>query len=98
MKKLMPFILMAVFWGGMLWATDFNFDVKILNKEEVAKLSDEVLLDTYLNAVVEIDAVKEIHRTAGYTPKEYDAFKELLRYRILLIQEMQKRKIEIPPV
>ena len=73
-------------------------DVKILNADEISKLQDKDLLDAYVNTSVEIEALKSFHSTSGYIPKEYTKFKELLRYRILLLNEIKKRKLEAPVV
>ena len=88
---------MTIFLNGAVFAaTGFESDIKIKNEEEITGLSDKTLLDTYVNVVVEIEAVKSLHETAGFMPDEFKAFKELIRYRVLLIQEMKKRKLDIP--
>ena len=74
----------------------FLYEVTVLSKPEIQKLSDEALTDAYIDAAVEIEASKDFHRTAGFTPKEYKQHKDLLKYRILLIQEIEKRKLEVP--
>ena len=73
-------------------------DVKILNADEITKLHDKDLLDAYVNTSVEIEALKSFHSTSGYMPKEYAKFKDLLRYRIWLLNEIKKRKLEAPVV
>ena len=70
----------------------------ILSTDEIAALSDEKLKSTYIDVVVEIEAMKTFHTTSGFTPKEYTAFKKWLRYRIELIAEMQKREMTVPQV
>lgn len=69
---------------------------KILNDDEIAKLSDKELTDAYIDVSVEIEASTALRNTSGYTPEEYDSFKGLLRYRIVLINEIKKRKLEVP--
>ena len=71
-------------------------EIKFLPKSEIAKLSDEALLDAYIEAVVELKASETFHATSGFTPKEYDNYKDLLRYKILLVQEIDKRKLAAP--
>lgn len=72
-------------------------DVKILEQAEIGKLTDAQLVDTYIDIVVELEAGRAFHSTSGFKPKEYTAYKDLLRYRIYLLMEFQKRGIEIPP-
>ena len=98
MKKILCLGLLVVFLAGGVFAGDFDSQIKILNEEEISRLSDESLLNTYVDAAVEIEAVKSLHETAGFMPDEYTAFKELIRYRVLLIQEIKKRKLEVPAV
>lgn len=70
--------------------------VKILTEEEITKLSDKDLLNAYIDVAVEIQAQTSLHAASGYMPKEYESYKELLRYRVLLINEIKKRKLEVP--
>ena len=71
-------------------------DVSVLPKEEIIKLSDEKLTDAYMDAAVEIDASKSFHTTSGFTPKQYTEYKELLKYKMLLLMEMHSRNLDIP--
>lgn len=74
----------------------FALEVPILEKKEITALSDEKLVDTYLDVLVEIEAVRTFHVTSGFTPKDYRNFRSLLRYRLLLIMELAKRNVELP--
>ena len=76
----------------------FLYDVEILNKDKIAQLSDERLMDTYIDVLVEVEALKAFYAKGGFTPKEFQSFKDILRYRVLLILEMQKRKMDIPHI
>ena len=74
----------------------FMSEIQVLEKKQIVQLSDEKLIDAYLDVLVEIEAVKAFHTTSGFMPKEYRTFKDLLRYRLLLIMELTKRNIELP--
>jgi len=74
----------------------FLYEIKVLNKEEIRKLKDDALVDAYIDCLVELEASKSFHQTAGFTPKEYSKHKELLKYKIFLKTEIQKRKLELP--
>ena len=96
MKRTICAVLAVMMTATVCFAV-FESEVKILKKEEIAKLSDQVLIDTYLDAVVELEASKTLHTTSGFMPKEYKGFKDLVRYKLMLLQEISKRKLEIPP-
>lgn len=76
------------------WA--YMDDVVILDKKEIAKLSDDKLIDTYIDVIVEMEASKTFHTTSGFTPKSYVEYKDLLRYRVLILMEIHKRGLEAP--
>jgi hypothetical protein len=78
--------------AGSGWA--FLFEVPILSKEQIVKLSDRELEDKFLDAVVELEAVETFYCNSGFTPREYAKLKALLKYRVLLLQEMSLREIE----
>jgi hypothetical protein len=72
-------------------------EMKVLDKKAIAALTDEQLTDNYVDVIVEIEAVKTFHATSGFTPNEYNNYKGLLKYRLLLLIEIHKRKLELPP-
>jgi hypothetical protein len=74
----------------------FENDVIILEKRDIEKLSDEQLLDEYLNTIVEVEASKAFHNTSGFSPKDYKEYKGLLKFRLLLLLEIHNRNLEIP--
>ncbi len=76
----------------------FIYELKTLDKKEIAKLSDEELIDAYLEVMIEFKASSMFHETSGFTPKDYEKYKALLRYRIYLEVEMNKRELEAPDV
>ena len=77
----------------------FLYDVNILPKTAIEKLSDEALIDAYIDVMIELEAAQTFHQTSGFgKASEYQKFKKLLRYRTDLIMEMRKRELEIPPI
>ena len=76
----------------------YLYEIPILKKAEIANLTDDGLIDAYINVVVEFEAAKAFHYTSGFSPKEYAQYKELIKYKILLRQEIQKRKLDLPPI
>lgn len=92
--KSVMLVVLFVLWVVPAWA--FLFEVPILEKEQITTLSDEALKDNFVEVLVEAEAVKAFFSKGGLLPKEFNKFKALLRYKILLVMEMQKRKLEIP--
>ena len=74
----------------------FSSDVTILEKSEIVKLTDAQLTDTYINTLVEIEANRAFHATSGFSSREFKEFKELLKYRIMLLMEIHSRNLEVP--
>lgn len=74
----------------------FRSRVPILEKAEVSKLSDDKIVDAYLDVLVEIEAIRTFHTTSGFTPKQYDDYRDLLRYRLRLLMEINTRNLEVP--
>jgi hypothetical protein len=72
-------------------------NIAILNKDDIAKLSDEKLIDAYIDTTVELEASKSFHATVRYTPQEYTTYKNIMRYRVQLLMEINKRGLEVPP-
>ena len=94
MKRIVSMLFVIMILSTYVFA--YESEVKILTKDEMVKLTDQGLIDTYIDVSVEIEAAKSFHATSGFMPKEYRTFKDLLRYRILLINEIKKRKLELP--
>jgi hypothetical protein len=91
-------LLSAFFFTSSHPAFAAMSEITILNKTDIAKLSDAQLLDTYVDILVELEASKSFHVTSGFTPKSYNEYKDLIRYRINLLMEIHKRGLETPPV
>lgn len=73
----------------------FMSDVTILEKKDIVHLSDEQLMNAYLDTVVEIDANRSFHNTSGFTTKDFKDFKTLLKYRLELLMEIHSRNLDI---
>lgn len=73
-------------------------DIKVLEKKDISKLSDDAVTQAYLDVIIEVEANNLYHKTAGFTPREYQQYKDLLRYRYELKTELQKRQLDIPVV
>lgn len=95
MKKYVYAALLCVFLAGPVRA-DFTSKVTILEKAEISKISDDKLVDAYQDVLVELQAIKTFHTTSGFTPKQYDEYRNLLKYRLQLLTEIHIRNLEIP--
>ena len=76
----------------------FLYEVKIPTKEELKKLNNDQLVDLYTSALIEREASETFHGKAGFTPKEYQSFKDLLGLIVRIRQEMLSRELEPPPI
>ncbi len=95
MKKIfMALMLLLCVTPGAFAA--FSSNVTILEKADMVKLSDEKLVDAFQDVLVEIEAVRAFHATSGFSPKQYDEFRALLKYRMQILMEIHTRNIEIP--
>ncbi|MCK5216104.1 MAG: hypothetical protein KAR05_12220 [Candidatus Omnitrophica bacterium] len=81
--------------GTRAFALDL-YTTEILEKAAIAQLSNEKLIDTYIEVVIDLEASKTFNETAGFTAREYGLFKKLLRYKIYLAWEIEKRELEVP--
>ena len=94
-KNLVLAMMMVLFITP--WAlAEYPSDVTILDKSAIVKLADDQLIDAYENTIVEIDADRTFHATSGFSPKEYKDFKDLLKFRLLLLVEIHSRNLELP--
>ena len=87
---------MLVFFLTPLSMAEYPTDVTILDKASISRLTDEQLIDTYENTLVEIQANTSFHTTSGFSPKEYKDYKALLKFRLMLLVEIHGRNLEIP--
>ena len=96
MFKKLALAMMMVLLLTPLSRAEFPSDVTIMDKSSISKLTDDELIDTYENALVEIEANRTFHATSGFSPKEYKDFKALLKFRLLLLIEIHSRNLELP--
>ncbi|MBF0122464.1 MAG: hypothetical protein HQL21_03510 [Candidatus Omnitrophica bacterium] len=99
MKKCV--VVAGILWGILLGGSSFaafpTDEIQILEQKDITVLSDDKLIDAYIDVMVEMEASKAFHATSGFKPKEYVRYKELLKYRMLLRFEIYRRKLELPP-
>lgn len=97
-KSLMLAGILVCFGGAGLARAAFPADeIQVLEPKDISALPDDKLLENYIDVLVEMEAVKTFHATSGFMPKEYQRYKEVLKYRLLLLFEINKRKLELPP-
>lgn len=97
MKNILMILLAVLIWTSPVLA--FLYEIPILSKEEIVKLSDEELLDSYLEVKIEEKTSREFHEGAGYnSAKEYNKRKALLRFLYYLRKEIQRRDLSMDPV
>ena len=97
-KTLMSLMSLALVLVMATQSLAFLYEIEILTKDQISKLSDAQLEDDYTEAAIEIEASKTFHGKAGFTPKEYKQHKDLLRYVVYLKMEINKRELTPPPV
>ncbi len=98
-KFLLALLMLSVCYVQPLCAgSSLDSDVKILTKDEVAKLTDEQLITQYVDVVVELEAKNTFYRTSGMVPKDFAEHKSLIRYRINLVMEIHNRNLETPSI
>ena len=77
-------------------AQGFLYSVTILDPEAVRALSDEKLLEVYVDVLVDLEASTTFSRTAGFNKNEYEKFKALIYFRVRLFNEIKRRRLEVP--
>jgi Na+-translocating ferredoxin:NAD+ oxidoreductase RnfG subunit len=91
MKKIMVFFLVLALLASP--AAAFLYEITVLTKEEIQKLSDSDLEDAYIEARIEEKTSREFHTGAGYnSAKDYNKRKQLLRYIFELRREIGNRE------
>lgn len=96
MKKYLALVMAAVISAVCVFPCAGD-EIKILANPEIEKLTNEQLVNTYIDAKIEAEAYKAFGRT-GYSHKEYSEYRELLAFIVRLRQEMEKRQVDAPPV
>ena len=91
------FLCMALLTQVSKSEAAFLYQLKILDDAAISKLSDDELIQTYIDMLVELEATKLFHIRAGFSAsKDFEQYKELLRYRISLRLEIEARKLTLP--
>ena len=96
MKKIFLALMFCLLLSSRVLA--FSYETDLLSKEAVKKLTNEELLDKFIDAKIEVEASKTFHGKAGFSVKEYAQYKELLGFIIRLRQEMLTRELDVPPI
>ncbi|HOY09816.1 MAG TPA: hypothetical protein PLB05_07050 [Candidatus Omnitrophota bacterium] len=91
-------LAMALVFGNSsaVAAQGFLYSVTILDQQAVRALSDEKLLEIYVDVLVDLEASTAFSRTAGFNKNEYIKFKELIYFRVRLFNEIKRRRLEVP--
>lgn len=98
MKKLIFFVVIFLFLGYSFVFGSYSVqeDFKILSSQEISTLTNQQLIDVYIDVLTEMEAIRTFHTTSGFKPKEYKQYKDTIRYRYNLLFEIHRRKIDIP--
>lgn len=79
-------------------AQSFVYDVAILDQPSVSALSEKKLLETYVEVLIELEASTTFSRVAGFNKADYEKYKNLIRYRVRLLQEIKARNLVVPDI
>lgn len=79
-------------------AESFLFASPAYTLDDPSGLSVEQLRQNYIEVSVDIEAAKVFGVSAGLTAPDFKKLKELLRYRVQLLQEFDHRGMEVPRV
>ncbi len=72
---------------------------RILDKSSISRLNNEELIDYYIELMVDLDMSNAIFRDRqGTNPSDLMKRRGLFEARAYVILEMEKRKIEVPPI
>jgi hypothetical protein len=74
----------------------YTSTMTILEKKDIAKLADDQLINTYMDALVEVEARRGFFLRFGMTGKDLDEYKSVMKYRLLLLMEIHSRNLDIP--
>ena len=78
---------------------DFLYTIPILDPVAIKQLADDQLVSTYVDVEIEYTALEAFHQRAGFSnANDFSKFKDVLRYRYNLLEELRKRKIEPPKI
>lgn len=89
-------MVMMLCWTAPVWAAFPSDEFQVLEVKDIMVLSDERLIEGYIDVLAEMEASKAFHTTSGFTPKEYRKYKDVIKYRLQLLFEIHRRKMELP--
>lgn len=95
--SVMVLALWMIVGGSLPVMAAFPEETAVLDYNQITALQDDKLIESYIDVLAELEALKTFHTTSGFTPKEYQKYKGLVKYRLLLLLEINRRKIMIPP-
>ncbi len=87
---------MMVMFLTPLSMAEYPSDVTVLDKNAITNLTDDQLINSYEDTIVELKAQDEFHTTSGFSPKEYKDYKALLKFRLMLLVEIHNRNLDLP--
>jgi hypothetical protein len=96
MKNLVLAALVTLFLAGPISAA-VTSEVVVLQQTELTKLSNDELLETYIETLAEVEAIRAYHGAIGMSAGEYAEYKDLVKYRLRLLMEIHTRNIALPP-
>ena len=103
MKKTMAAVVIGLMvgfscpWRAFAAVSFPSEDIQVLDSKGIAALTDEKLTENYIDMLAEIEATRMFHMTSGFTLKEYNKYKDLIKYRVGLLFEINRRKLDTPP-
>jgi len=96
-------IITGMIFSGLLlmpmvvYAASFpSEDIIVLEPKQIQVLTDDKLVDTYVDMLAEIEASRTFHVTSGFTIKEYKKYKDLVKFRLQMLFELNRRQIDLP--
>ena len=95
MKSFVMAVLLLLVSVSGVWA-GYTSTLTVLEKKEIVKLTDEQLTDAYIDTVVDAQARKDFFNRFGLVGKEFDEYKAVMKYRLLLLMEIHSRNLDIP--
>ena len=99
LKVLLVLVLMGGLSGARIVpAYALPNSIKILNQQEIKGLSDEDLKKAYIDALIELEAETVFYQRSGFLQKDLNDYRDLIRYRVNLMFELQNRKLDVPTI
>jgi hypothetical protein len=77
------------------WAA-YTSTLVILDKKDITKLTDDQLVNTYMDTVVDVEARKDFFWHFGLAGKDLEDYKVAMKYRLELLMEIHSRNLDIP--